>query len=64
MYQNLKEYATGQKPTMKEFEELKREKMLKEITEDTEAQGECLITNGDGPLEHFDEVDLCIRRYR
>ena len=55
----LKEYATGQKPTMKEFiESKKRKDAVKRINEDTMEQAEYIAGKyGDGP-EPPDDIDF------
>ena len=55
----LKEYATGQKPTMKEFVESKKRKdRVKAINEDTMEQAEYISGKyGDGPEPDFDDIE-------
>jgi hypothetical protein len=55
----LKEYATGQKPTLKEFVESKKRKdRVKAINEDTMEQAEYLSGKyGDGPEPDFDDIE-------
>ena len=53
----LKEYATGEKPTIKELvQNMKRKDKAKRITEDPEAQSDAIIKRQgdyDGPYEDF-----------
>ena len=55
----LKEYATGQKPTLKEFVESKKRKdRVKAINEDTMEQAEYISGKyGDGPEPDFDDIE-------
>ena len=53
----LKEYATGQKPTMKELvQNIKRKDKAKRITEDPEAQSDAVIRRqGDYDPSDYDD---------
>ena len=54
----LKEYATGQKPTMKELvQNIERKKKARRITEDPEAQSDAVIRR-QGEMLDDDQVDF------
>ena len=61
MFLQLKEYATGQKPTMKEIvQKKKRKDKVRKINmkADLEAQSECRIIDRQGEFIVNDLVDL------
>ena len=59
----LKEYATGKKPTMKEFVESKKRKdKARRITEDPEAQSDAVISRQGEALDYDDYASGGIAR--
>jgi len=59
----LKEYATGQKPTMKELvQNIERKKKAKRITEDPEAQSDAVIARQGEALDYDDYASGGIAR--
>ena len=52
----LKEYATGQKPTMKEIVQNKRRDKAKAISEDPEAQSDAVVRR-QGEFIQFEDID-------